>query len=304
MRPIHRRALTRSLFDWNPGRKSRLTCIEASRPCSDGSRKKDSRSIGWSMRRVVPSMRSLMSSMRGVASATPRGSRTRRSRRRKDIQPRCRGDRLGRHATTRISCAPAERVVSCPGRTQAVARHSARGCGGRGSGRSAPVASGLRENHVSCGHWWASWSGSVACSEPVMPVRILTQLGPGQAMTSACTLRCHGVPGGVRRFLALYQVPIAGGEPAEISLPIQFEVRILDYVPSQSALLVRGTSESRPLKPIQTGLPLWLVSTAHGAPQRISESPWELGGRRGRRPDPGCDSHRRRRTSSPDSGAA
>jgi Tol biopolymer transport system component len=68
---------------------------------------------------------------------------------------------------------------------------------------------------------------------------------------------------------ALYQVPIAGGEPAEISLPIQFEVRILDYVPTQSALLVRGTSESRPLKPIQTGLPLWLVSTAHGAPQRI-----------------------------------
>ena len=68
---------------------------------------------------------------------------------------------------------------------------------------------------------------------------------------------------------ALYELPIAGGEPVEIPLPFHYEVRVLDYVPEQSSLLVRGASESQPIRSTEVGLPLWLVSTAGGAPRRI-----------------------------------
>jgi dipeptidyl aminopeptidase/acylaminoacyl peptidase len=50
----------------------------------------------------------------------------------------------------------------------------------------------------------------------------------------------------------------------------RFDTRcVLDYVPEESALLVRGTSESPPLRSTQAGLPLWLIPTTHGAPRRI-----------------------------------
>ena len=68
---------------------------------------------------------------------------------------------------------------------------------------------------------------------------------------------------------ALYQVPIAGGEPTELSLPFEYEVRLLDFVPEESALLVRGTSEAAPLGTGVAGMPLWLVSTIDGTARRI-----------------------------------
>lgn len=68
---------------------------------------------------------------------------------------------------------------------------------------------------------------------------------------------------------ALHAVPIAGGEPVEIPLRFPYEVRILDYVPEQSALLVTGASEPRPIQITPSELPLWLVSTAGAAPRRI-----------------------------------
>jgi Tol biopolymer transport system component len=72
------------------------------------------------------------------------------------------------------------------------------------------------------------------------------------------------VPGaGPAGSYAMYQVPIAGGELTEIPLPFQYEVRLLDYVPEESALLVRGATEAPPLQSSQTGFPLWLVSTNH-----------------------------------------
>jgi hypothetical protein len=39
---------------------------------------------------------------------------------------------------------------------------------------------------------------------------------------------------------SILRVPIAGGEPARVSVPFRFLVGILDYVPSESALLVSG----------------------------------------------------------------
>ncbi len=78
------------------------------------------------------------------------------------------------------------------------------------------------------------------------------------------------VPGqGPAGSYALYQVPIAGGEPTEVPLPFEYEVRLLDYVPEESALLVRGTSEAAPLGTGQAGMPLWLVSTIDGTTRRI-----------------------------------
>jgi hypothetical protein len=78
------------------------------------------------------------------------------------------------------------------------------------------------------------------------------------------------VPGqGPASSYALYQVPIAGGEPIEVPLPFEYEVRLLDFVPEESALLVRGTSEAAPLGTGLAGMPLWLVSTIDGTTRRI-----------------------------------
>ena len=141
-------------------------------------------------------------------------------------------------------------------------------------------------------------------SEPVMPVRILTQPGPGQAMTSACTLRCHDVPGRVRQ---------AGPRSIKCqSLGASSKKCAADSIRGSYPRLrcrrnqlcsVRGTSESRPISRSRPGYPCgWSrLPTELHTTFRISSG---MGGRCIRRPDPGCDSHRRRRTASPDAGAA
>lgn len=89
---------------------------------------------------------------------------------------------------------------------------------------------------------------------------------------------------------ALHAVPIAGGEPVEIPLRFPYEVRILDYVPEQSALLVTGASEPRPIQITPSELPLWLVSTAGAAPRRIPNLLGNWGGRCSRWQDAGVSS--------------
>jgi Tol biopolymer transport system component len=68
---------------------------------------------------------------------------------------------------------------------------------------------------------------------------------------------------------ALYQMPVAGGEPTELALPFQYAITILDHVPGESALLVAGTTEPPVVARPQSELPLWLVPVPSGAPRRI-----------------------------------
>jgi hypothetical protein len=72
--------------------------------------------------------------------------------------------------------------------------------------------------------------------------------------------------------MALFQVPAGGGEPVEIPLPFPVERGVFSYVPSQSALLMRGARErvgeetdaSR-----DAGPPVWLVEVPAGTPRRL-----------------------------------
>jgi hypothetical protein len=68
---------------------------------------------------------------------------------------------------------------------------------------------------------------------------------------------------------AILQVPIAGGEPVRVSVPFRFNVGILDYVPAESALLARGTTERPSFDRWPPGLPLWLIPVPVGSPRRI-----------------------------------
>jgi Tol biopolymer transport system component len=70
--------------------------------------------------------------------------------------------------------------------------------------------------------------------------------------------------------LALFQVPVNGGEPVEIPLAFPVERGIFSYVPSESALLMRGARE-RVVEDasLDSGPPLWLVQVPAGTPRRI-----------------------------------
>jgi hypothetical protein len=71
--------------------------------------------------------------------------------------------------------------------------------------------------------------------------------------------------------MALFQAPISGGEPVEIPLPFRVEREVFAYVPSASALLMRGASEviDEDFTSVDAGAPLWLVPVPSGTPRRL-----------------------------------
>jgi len=71
--------------------------------------------------------------------------------------------------------------------------------------------------------------------------------------------------------MALFQVPVSGGEPVEIPLPFPVERRIFGYVPSESALLMRGSQDrvDESDGSVDAGIPLWLVQVPAGTSRRL-----------------------------------
>jgi hypothetical protein len=67
---------------------------------------------------------------------------------------------------------------------------------------------------------------------------------------------------------ALFQVPVSGGEPAEIHLPFENFRGVFGYCERESALLV-GVDEAAERFRQTQGVPLWLVPVPSGAPRRV-----------------------------------
>jgi eukaryotic-like serine/threonine-protein kinase len=70
--------------------------------------------------------------------------------------------------------------------------------------------------------------------------------------------------------MALYQIPVNGGEPVEIPLPFPLRRRIFAYVPSESALLMVGSHQATDERvESAAAFPLWLVPVPSGTPRRL-----------------------------------
>ena len=69
--------------------------------------------------------------------------------------------------------------------------------------------------------------------------------------------------------VSLSQVPITGGESAEIPLPFNRALMVLGFVPYHSALLMAGRHEGDPDP--KDGLPVWIVPVPAGAPRRLGQ---------------------------------
>jgi dipeptidyl aminopeptidase/acylaminoacyl peptidase len=135
--------------------------------------------------------------------------------------------------------------------------------------------------------WLVSTAALVALAaaawllRPVPPPRV-TAIRP---LTGDLRFPASGVPGlpslatdGQRVYylagkgaeLALFQVPVGGGEPVEIPLSFPAERRIFSYVPSESALLMGGAREGvLENASLDAGPPLWLVQVPAGTPRRL-----------------------------------
>jgi Tol biopolymer transport system component len=66
----------------------------------------------------------------------------------------------------------------------------------------------------------------------------------------------------------LFQVPVTGGEPAEIPIPFSDIRGVFAYAEKESAVLV-AAAEVEWRDQIMQGLPLWLVPVPSGAPRRL-----------------------------------
>ena len=78
-------------------------------------------------------------------------------------------------------------------------------------------------------------------------------------------VRIYYLDGAASGQAVLFQAPIAGGEPAAISLPFGFHRKILAYLPRESALLMSGFETGAPTT---ADPPLWMVSVPSGSATR------------------------------------
>ena len=69
---------------------------------------------------------------------------------------------------------------------------------------------------------------------------------------------------------ALMQVPVTGGEPAEISVPFVYKKAVFGYDVRRSTILMGGSEQAESSIAVSPdGWPLWMIPVGAGAPRRV-----------------------------------
>ncbi len=123
----------------------------------------------------------------------------------------------------------------------------------------------------------ATWHVRQSAPPRLLEVRAVTSGLDASTMTPGFGSRSWATDGSRLYFVgmkdgrsALFQVPVTGGEPAEIPVPFESRKAVFGYAARQSAILMGGSPEAESSVAVSPdGWPLWMIPVASGAPRRV-----------------------------------